>query len=108
MTQAFPVQMSVNTALYTVLMQQFDDLTAAVGRVKRRIMQETENLLRICGSAELQRCLEPQQLALEDLLVVRVGEVLLKGPAACAAQRGLFIEKTVIMQKINGSKSVFI
>ena len=58
--------MSVNTALYTVLMQQFDDLTAAVGRIKRRIMQETENLFRVCGSAELQRCLEPQQLALED------------------------------------------
>lgn len=53
MTQAFPVQMSVNTALYTVLMQQFDDLTAAVGRIKRRIMQETENLLRVGGSAEL-------------------------------------------------------
>ena len=64
--------------------------------------------VRVCGSAELQRCLEPQQLALEDFLVVRVGEVLLKGPAACAAQRGLFIEKTVVMQKINGSKSVFI
>ena len=100
--------MPINAALYAVFFEQFDDSLTAVGRVQRRIVQEADDLLRVLRRAELQGRLEPQQLALEYLLVVRISEVLFERPAACAAQRGLFIEKTVVMQKINGSKSVFI
>ena len=70
-------------------------------------MQETEYLLRVCGSAELQRCLEPQQLALEDFLVVRVAKSSSKGQPR-VPHSAVFHRKTIVMQKINGSKSVFI
>ena len=70
-------------------MQQFDDLTAAVGRVKRRIMQETEYLLGFAAAPSFSDASSRNSSRLKIFLVVRVGEVLLKGPAACAAQRGL-------------------
>ena len=89
-SKAVSVQMPINTALYAVFFEQFDDSLAAVGRVQRRIVQEADDLLRLLCGAEPQRRLKSQQLAPEDLLVVRVGKILLERPAARAAQRRFF------------------
>ena len=50
--------------------------------------------------------IKSQQLAPEDLLVVRIGKILLERPAARAAQRQIFPFRRVIMQQRDGVQTV--
>ena len=91
--------MPINAALYAVFFEQFDDSLAAVGRVQRRIVQEADDLLGLLCGAEPQRRLKSQQLTPEDLLVVRIGKILLERPAARAAQRRFSVKEAVVTLK---------
>ena len=80
-----------------VAAQQLQNFRALIAAVARRIVQEAVNLLGV--PCRLQRCLQADQLALEDLVVVaaRCG-VLLKEPTARAGDRRVFIKIAVVIQ----------
>ena len=95
--------MAVIAARHAVGLEQSQDLRADIAPVTRRVVQEAVFFLL---SRQLQRPLQPPELAPEDLLVVAAGLLFVIEPAARAAERKLPIKEAAVVQHVKIRKAV--
>ena len=98
--QAVIVKMSVVTACNSIAFKKLCDRSYFTALENRRIMKETEYFFSLTlFDSFLERSLEAHHLALEHLLVTCRLVRRIEKPSSRAAQRGILIKNTIIMQK---------
>ena len=98
------MDMTVNTLLHIVLLEQIQNLTALIALVQRRVVQEHQLALIPC---RLQGCLQAHDFSVHNLSVMTVALFFFEEPASCAADGIVIsIEIAVIVEDVHILKSI--
>lgn len=103
-TVASAVEVAIVAAGNAIPLHQVDDLLAAITLIERGVVEKAEFFLLPPG---LQGRLQPNQLPVENLGAVPLPVLLIK-PSPGPAQGDVPIEMAVIVEQMEGGKSIFL